>query len=179
VVAAAGLGCLGLFFWGHHLAGLAGWEDLLLIVIGLILILLEAFVIPGFGIAGILGGLALVGGLVLAMTRRDFGDEGFGAEVGDVLTTLLVTLGATVVVIVIVTVALPRLVPSIARPARGVQRLTLSATVAQGGNNPSRPGFFTRLLGGAETVGRDTSGHTAITRDANGAPDAPRDRVNR
>ncbi len=179
VVAAAGLGCLGLFFWGHHLAGLAGWEDLLLIVIGLILILLEAFVIPGFGVAGVLGGLALVGGLVLAMTRRDFGDEGFGAEVGDVLTTLLVTLGATVVVIVIVTVALPRLVPSIARPARGVQRLTLSATVAQGGNNPSRPGFFTRLLGGAETVGRDTSGHTAITRDANGAPDAPRDRVNR
>jgi membrane-bound serine protease (ClpP class) len=175
VVAAAGLGCLGLFFWGHHLAGLAGWEDLLLIVIGLVLILLEAFVIPGFGVTGILGGVALAGGLVLAMTRRDIGDEGFGAEVGDVLATVLATLAGTVVVIVIITVMLPRLAPSVARPARGVQRMTLSATVAQGGNNPSRPGYFTRLLGGGETVGRDTGGHTAITRDANSTSDTPRD----
>jgi membrane-bound serine protease (ClpP class) len=38
VVAAGGLGCLGLFFWGHHLAGLAGWEDLALVVVGVILI---------------------------------------------------------------------------------------------------------------------------------------------
>jgi membrane-bound serine protease (ClpP class) len=174
-VAAGGLGCLGLFFWGHHLAGLAGWEDLALVVVGVILIVLEAFVIPGFGVAGILGGLSLAGGLVLAMTRRDIGDEGFGAEAVDVLMTVLATLAATVVVIVLFIIALPRLVPSVARPSRGAQRLTLSATVARGGKGPSPPGFLTRMLGGAETVGRDIGGHTAISHEPDDDPARPRD----
>jgi hypothetical protein len=82
-------------------------------------------------------------------------------------------------VIVLLTMALPRLVPSVARPAHGAQRMTLSATVAQGGKDPSRPGFFTRLLGGDETVGRDTAGHTAITRDTGAEPETRRDTADR
>jgi membrane-bound serine protease (ClpP class) len=41
-------------------------------VVGLSLIGLELFVIPGFGVPGVLGLLALGGGLVLALTGRDF-----------------------------------------------------------------------------------------------------------
>ena len=67
----AGLGFLALFFWGHFLAGLAGWEDLALVVLGLILIAIEIIVVPGFGVPGILGLAALLGGVFLAMLGRD------------------------------------------------------------------------------------------------------------
>jgi membrane-bound serine protease (ClpP class) len=164
VVAAIGLACLGLFFWGHLLAGLAGWEDLLLIALGLVLIALEAFVIPGFGVAGVAGLLALGGGLVLAMTRREFGDPGFASEVADALTVLLITLAATLAVIAASVWLLPKMIPSRAMPARRWQGLTLSATVNEGGRAPYQPGALMRFLGGAETVGRDDRGHTATSR---------------
>ncbi|HYF21197.1 MAG TPA: NfeD family protein [Ramlibacter sp.] len=63
----AGVLSLGLFFWGHALAQLAGWEELLLLAAGVVLLALELLVFPGFGIAGVLGLLALAAGLVLSM----------------------------------------------------------------------------------------------------------------
>jgi membrane-bound serine protease (ClpP class) len=66
---AGGLGItsLALFLWGHWLVQLAGWEELLLLAVGLILLALEIFVIPGFGIAGALGILTILAGLVLSL----------------------------------------------------------------------------------------------------------------
>jgi membrane-bound serine protease (ClpP class) len=71
--AIGGIGLLlfGLFFWGHFLVGLAGWEGVALVVVGLALIALEVFVIPGFGIAGILGAAALLGGLFISLIGGD------------------------------------------------------------------------------------------------------------
>lgn len=62
-----GIGSLALFFWGHWLVQLAGWEELLLVGAGMLLLLLEVFVIPGFGVAGIFGIAALLGGLSLSL----------------------------------------------------------------------------------------------------------------
>lgn len=62
-----GVTSLALFFWGHWLVRLAGWEELLLMVTGLLLLALEVFVIPGFGVPGFLGLLALSGGLGLSL----------------------------------------------------------------------------------------------------------------
>lgn len=50
--------CLGLFFGGHILAGLAGFEPLILFILGLILLFIEMHT-PGFGIAGISGSAAV------------------------------------------------------------------------------------------------------------------------
>ena len=61
-----GLSSLSLFMWGHWLVQLAGWEELLLALLGIFLFALELFVIPGFGIVGILGLLALLGALVMS-----------------------------------------------------------------------------------------------------------------
>jgi membrane-bound serine protease (ClpP class) len=63
-----GLALLALFFWGHMLAGLAGWEGVALVILGVLLLALEALVIPGFGVAGILGIAALLGGVFLSLT---------------------------------------------------------------------------------------------------------------
>jgi membrane-bound serine protease (ClpP class) len=64
---AAGVGSLGLFLWGHWLVQLAGWEEMLLAAAGIVLLLLEFLVIPGFGIAGGLGIFALLAALLLSM----------------------------------------------------------------------------------------------------------------
>ncbi len=62
--------------FGHNVAGLAGMEDLVLIVLGLVLLLVEVLFIPGFGFVGLSGiGLVLVG-LVRAMTIRYPGHPG-------------------------------------------------------------------------------------------------------
>ncbi len=58
-----GLGSFALFLGGHWLVQLAGWEQLLLIGLGLVLMAVEVFVLPGFGVAGVLGILSLLGGL--------------------------------------------------------------------------------------------------------------------
>lgn len=64
-----GILALSLFFWGHHVAGLAGYEDMALIVAGVALLAVELW-IPGFGVPGVAGSVLLLAGLVLAMVER-------------------------------------------------------------------------------------------------------------
>ncbi|RLQ92064.1 nodulation protein NfeD [Planomicrobium sp. Y74] len=64
VPAFIGLTSLMLFFYGHLVAGLAGYESIILLIIGLGLMILEFFV-PG-GVAGILGIAAVLGSILLA-----------------------------------------------------------------------------------------------------------------
>ena len=64
---ALGVTSLICFFFGHKVAGLAGSEELMIILLGLILLALEIFVIPGFGIAGILGLFFLSAGFITSM----------------------------------------------------------------------------------------------------------------
>lgn len=66
----AGLVMLAAFFGAHLIVGLAGWEEVLLVVAGVILIVVEVFVIPGFGIAGILGIVSISAAIVLALLGR-------------------------------------------------------------------------------------------------------------
>jgi membrane-bound serine protease (ClpP class) len=63
----AGVLSLGLFLWGHWIVQLAGWEELLVVAIGVALLAIELIFIPGFGIAGIAGILAILAGLIMSM----------------------------------------------------------------------------------------------------------------
>jgi membrane-bound ClpP family serine protease len=58
--------CFLLFFWANHLGGTAEWLEVLLFVAGIGCLLLEVFVIPGFGIFGLGGGVLVLASLVLA-----------------------------------------------------------------------------------------------------------------
>jgi membrane-bound serine protease (ClpP class) len=55
-----GIICLALFFGSHLLVGLADITEILILGSGLLLILLEILVIPGFGVVGIPGFLMIV-----------------------------------------------------------------------------------------------------------------------
>lgn len=57
-----------LFFFGNYLAGnMAGYELAAIFVLGLVLIAVEIFIIPGFGLPGITGLLMVIGALVFSM----------------------------------------------------------------------------------------------------------------
>ncbi|HLS46995.1 MAG TPA: NfeD family protein, partial [Gemmatimonadales bacterium] len=67
---ASGLGvlvsflALGLFFGASVAVGLAGWLEVLLLLLGAMLIAAEVFILPGFGVPGIVG-VGLFGASVL------------------------------------------------------------------------------------------------------------------
>ncbi len=65
-----GLVSLGAFFGPRLIVNLAGIEELLLLGAGVVLILAEVFVIPGFGVAGVLGTLAVLGAAYMSMLGR-------------------------------------------------------------------------------------------------------------
>ncbi len=92
---ALGILSLGLFFWGHWLARLAGWEEVLLVAIGLVLLTVEIFVTPGFGLAGTLGLMALLGGLGLSLVGSGATWEVILRAAGQVVFSLLLAIGAS------------------------------------------------------------------------------------
>ena len=63
-----GLLSLGLFFWGHWIVQLAGWEELLLVAAGVALARRgSSSSFPGFGLAGVGGIIALAAGLGMTL----------------------------------------------------------------------------------------------------------------
>ena len=71
VPGAVALVALAIFLAAPYAAGLAWAWPIILIVLGLILLGVEAFVLPGFGIAGIIGGLCLIAGLLVSFVPAD------------------------------------------------------------------------------------------------------------
>ena len=58
--------CFTLFFWSRFLGGTAEWLEVMLFVAGVLLLLVEIFLIPGFGLWGATGFVLLITSLVLA-----------------------------------------------------------------------------------------------------------------
>ncbi len=54
------------YFWSQYLHGTSGWLEVLLFLAGTFCVAAEIFVLPGFGILGLGGGLLMVAALVLA-----------------------------------------------------------------------------------------------------------------
>ncbi len=110
---ALGLLCLALFFGGHWAAHLAGWEEVLLLCGGLGLLALEVLVIPGFGVAGVLGLLMVAASLLMAMIRVDLPvrvayDLGY---LQSALSSAVVRLGVGMGLVVVLSLVLARYLP--------------------------------------------------------------------
>lgn len=81
-----------LYLVPYYLNGLAEYWEILALFAGLVLLVLEIFVIPGFGVAGVLGIGMTVGSLVLIMLNNDFFNFDF-VPLGDIVVALFATLG--------------------------------------------------------------------------------------
>ena len=127
VAGLVGITSLALFFGSSYLVGLAGWEEVLLLAAGLIALAVEVFLLPGFGLAGVLG-IALFGAaIVLAMT-------GTAATLSD-FTRAVAVLGASAVITIAVIYAWVRHLPNSSRLTGLLLRDGLSA----GGGFTSAP----------------------------------------
>jgi len=58
--------CFTLFFWSRFLGGTAGWLEVMLFGLGIVFLLLEIFVVPGFGVAGLGGFMLIFASLLMA-----------------------------------------------------------------------------------------------------------------
>jgi membrane-bound serine protease (ClpP class) len=103
--------CFALFFAGHYLAGLAGWEVVALFVLGVILVLIEIiFFAHSTIVFGVVGVFLMVGALLWAMIDRYPGETFFptGEMLATPLRNLFITLIAAVVVIMVLARYLPK-----------------------------------------------------------------------
>jgi membrane-bound serine protease (ClpP class) len=142
VPGALGLASLALLLGGHWVVELVGWEELLLVAAGLALLALEIFVIPGFGVAGVAGVGALLGGITMGLVGRGATVEALAGAAGRVAFSVLAALAAAVV--------LWRLVP---KSAFG-RRLMLETELSAEGGFASAAETDRRWLG---HLGRTTS----------------------
>jgi membrane-bound serine protease (ClpP class) len=118
--------CFGLFFAGHYIAGLAGYEVIFIFFIGLILALVEVFVFPGTFVTGLIGTLMMLGALLWAMVDDWPGSPGLpgGMALERPMTNLVIALVGAGVVMAILTRYLPK--------TTLYRRLVLSTASAEG-----------------------------------------------
>jgi len=113
--------CFAVVFAGYALLGTVGSVELIMFVLGIVLLILEIFIIPGFGVAGITGIILIVASLVLSM--QGFVLPSFEWQRGVLRRNLLVVGLSTVssfVIFGVLAYSLPQL--------RMFSRLTLGAS---------------------------------------------------
>ncbi len=96
---------LALFFGAHYILELASVIEIILFVAGAILLILEIFVIPGFGIFGIGGILLMFAGLFLGLLS-DFRFIDF-----DMISAVIIQMALTLIVTLIVIYFLLKFLP--------------------------------------------------------------------
>ncbi|MBL7862874.1 MAG: nodulation protein NfeD [Cyclobacteriaceae bacterium] len=89
----AAITALVLYLVPYYLNGLADYWEIIALFVGVLLVLAEVFVIPGFGIAGISGIALTVVSLVLIMLNNDFFNFEF-VPLGDIIVATFTTVGA-------------------------------------------------------------------------------------
>lgn len=88
-----GIACLALVFFNQYLVGLAHYTEMMLFMIGFLLLGVEVFVLPGFGVAGISGLLVIVAGLVLSFQGFVMPDPSLPWEAGLMLKNFAMVMG--------------------------------------------------------------------------------------
>ena len=98
---AAAFVALVMYLIPYYLNGLAASWEILAFIIGIILIVVEIFIIPGFGIAGVLGLTLTIGSLILIMLDNDAFDFTF-VPVDDIIIAATVVIGGFIGSIVLI-----------------------------------------------------------------------------
>lgn len=135
-----GLICLSLVFWGKYMVHLAQWTELILIGIGILLILAEIFIIPGFGIAGIGGIVLLLVGIYLSYVPFFIPQAPWDFQMfQDTLLILLTSLTATSIGILVIAYYMPS-IPLL-------NRLVLAKTISNDEKPTTRGASEEEILG--------------------------------
>ena len=101
----------GLFFAPHYMLGLVESWEIVLFGLGVLLLLAEIFVIPGFGIAGLSGLILVLGSLLAAL----IGNVGLAVPGPQAFIPALSTMAVTLVLLMAMIFSLARYLPSTQR----------------------------------------------------------------
>ncbi len=93
--------CLALFFGSGYILDLASIVEILIFIVGVVLLLVEIFIIPGFGIFGILGIIFIVGGLFLGLIS-DFDIIDWSIISSAIVQLAFTLLGTTAVIMILI-----------------------------------------------------------------------------
>jgi len=96
-----GVLCLGLFFFGKFLVQLAGWEEVLIFLIGLIFVALEFFVAPGSIVFAVIGLACIIGSLFFAGISPKIPLDFSFPSVAEHLNSLAIGLSLTVIGVIV------------------------------------------------------------------------------
>ncbi len=102
-----GIACLLVFFLGHLVVHLAGWEELLLFAVGVALLAVEVFVTPGFGVVGVLGAAAVLASLVMALVAMPLEISLPSGVIQTALLRVLASIAGAVAAFALAAIALP------------------------------------------------------------------------
>ena len=97
-----------LFFAPHYMLGLVESWEIALFVVGVILLIVEIFVIPGFGVAGISGLILVLGSLTAGL----IGNVGLDMPDRSAVTSAVGTMAVTLVLLGVLVYSLARYLPS-------------------------------------------------------------------
>lgn len=100
-----GVASLAIFFGAGYILELASVIEILIFIIGVILVIIEIFLIPGFGIFGILGIIFMVGGLFLGLISD------FHLIDWNIISLAIIQLGLTFLLTFIVILILLKFLP--------------------------------------------------------------------
>lgn len=129
--------CFALFFLGHYLAGLAGWEVVGLFVVGVLLVLAEIlFFAHSTIVVGLVGIFLILGSLLWTMIDRYPGQTFFPS--GDMLRVPVLNLLFAIVAAMVAIAVLARYLPR----TSVYQRFALSAAVPSGPSLTGAPREF-------------------------------------
>ena len=135
VPGAVALIAFALFFGSHYIVNLAGWGEIILFIFGVVMLLVEVFVIPGFGIVGTVGIISIVASLYLSLVGRFMP----ATDITSGIKVLAIAFISSFVIILVALKYLPKFTP--------FQRLVLKTTENAEGGYRSAPSEYASLLG--------------------------------
>ncbi|MEM7108452.1 MAG: NfeD family protein [Bacteroidota bacterium] len=133
-----------LYFVPYYMNGLAENWEIIAFFLGVVLIAVEVFVIPGFGVAGILGISLTIGSLILVMVNNDNFDFSF-VPFSAILTAVVVVIAAMAGSVVLFVVAGASFATT-----KAFSRLTLTDTMPKDDGYTST--YYSKELIGKEGI---------------------------
>lgn len=135
-----GIGALALFFIGHMGIGDSNWVPGFIFIVGVVLLALEVFVIPGFTITGVTGILAVFASLLLA-----FGWDNIELAVNTVGIAIIL---ATVTMVLLTIYVLPE--------SKLMKKMILTTS------NSNEEGFSSHDQANEDLLGKEGVVHTTL-----------------
>ena len=120
-----GIVCLGIVFGSKYAVGLANYTELLLLLAGFALFLMEIYLFPGTFIAGTLGLFLMIAALTLSLQTFTLPDPEMPWELKSLIDNLSLTLGMAVLAVIVPLLAIRYLLPRLPAGARVVSAATL------------------------------------------------------